>query len=85
VRAAGAGYAAGVNPFAVISLLIGLVLLVAGVLIALGRGPVAERLERPRGDDDVAGHLADTPGERRGLGALVAASGLVLLLLSLAA
>jgi hypothetical protein len=83
VPALARGYATRVNLFAIVALLLGLVLIAAGVTLALGTGPLARRLERPQGEDDVAGHLVDTPSERRGLGALVAASGLVLVLLAL--
>jgi hypothetical protein len=85
VPALARGYAGAVNLFAIIAVLLGLVLVAAGVMLALGAGPLARRVDRPRGDDDVAGHLADTPAERRGLGALVAASGLVLVFLALSA
>jgi hypothetical protein len=74
-----------VNPFALVTALLGLALIAAGATLALGAGPVARRLARPRSDEDTAGHLVDTPAERRGLGALIAASGLVLVLLALGA
>ena len=79
------GYPGAVNVFAIVALLLGLVLIAAGAMLTLGAGPLARRMEQPEGDDDVAGHLVDTPAERRGLGTLVAASGLVLVILSVTA